>query len=428
MCRTGGRRCPGHDAPAGRAAHNARRRRNREIKAAIVDEAVRRGANSEVVEQLRKGSPEQAKEWAQANELPSHVHPGRGHTHDALPPLVPGPADNDDPKKKQAIIDEAIRRGEPAFVVERLRQKPTAFAEVWWDGKKRQDALRRGPAPVPARPAKSPILPELVSGTSESADYNAHWRTPALGHQIDKVVAGQGKHRDEANLLAGVKTTIAPVGGGTNTTRKVELDNGIVGYHKPFSGLEDDLAGEFGQSSAQQPVHEVAAWQVAKEMGPPWDRIVAPVVLREVDGEMGSFALERPGIPMRHPFTVAPEEVKAAAFFDALVGQQDRHPGNYLVQGDRVNLIDHGYTFARGNDYSNHSFFVRARRSSNPDKLGPRADMLTGSEVDALDRFLDSPTSWGLLGVLEPDRLAAMRARALKMRESGRLLKEAQYE
>jgi hypothetical protein len=57
--------------------------------------------------------------------------------------------------------------------------------------------------------------------------------------------------------------------GGTNTTRRVELANGVVGYFKPFGGEDKRLESGFGQDSAEQSLHEAAAWRLASQMGPP---------------------------------------------------------------------------------------------------------------------------------------------------------------
>lgn len=252
----------------------------------------------------------------------------------------------------------------------------------------------------------------------------AEWSSPRLDAQIATVLSRQGGHRDERNLLAGKEERIVdPDSLGTNETRRVQLDNGVVGFHKPLAGLNHDLAREFGHrdetggQDAQQPVHEVAAWQVARELGPPWDALVPPVVMREFNGQMGSFALERPGAQMRKPDEIDRDEAMAGAFFDCLIGQQDRHPNNYLVQGDRLTLIDHGYSFAREGDYMNWSFLQMGRCNGED-----RDRRLTGAEITALDKLLDSKDTLGLEGVLTPDRVSAVRSRAERMRQSGEIL------
>jgi hypothetical protein len=87
----------------------------------------------------------------------------------------------------------------------------------------------------------------------------------------------------------------------------------------------------FGQDSAQQSLH--GRWRLASQLGPPWSEIVPPVVIREVNGQVGSFALERPGKAAMSSDPWSTGEWREAAFFDCLIGQQDRHPGNFLVAG-----------------------------------------------------------------------------------------------
>lgn len=397
MCRTGGRRCPGHDAPAGRAAHNARRRRNREIKAAIIDEAVRRGAQAEVVEQLRKGSPEQAKQWAQANQLPSHVHPGRGHTDPELRPLA------------------ADEPGVPSDLHDEVRQARREIRQWMDEGEQRQHrggAGRGQGAGAPKRPVPPPAPQPVAPVTGE-------WSTPGLDRQISHTVLSQGEHREEKNLLGGEVAEHRLVAEGTNQTSRVMLSNGVAGFHKPFEDLDHDLADDFGHDSAQQCIHEVAAWRVASKMGEPYQSLVPPVVLREVNGKMGSFAMERPGKPLGSPRECP--EWRDAAFFDAFIGQQDRHQGNYLRAGDRLTLIDHGYSFGRPGDMLNWTDFLTERTREVEKGRDPQAMLLSGREVDVLDRFLGDESRFGLQGVIEPDRLEAMVARARTMRQSGRL-------
>lgn len=270
-------------------------------------------------------------------------------------------------------------------------------------------------------PAPAPVVRPHAPAWSRQ-----RWCTEELHGQIGVAMRQQGVHRDERALLdgspeqvvtlkrAGRATGSSDSGsgptGGTNTTRRVELDNGVTGYFKPFDGVREDLATGFGQDSAQQSLHEAAAWQLAREMGSPWSEVVPPVVIREINGEMGSFALARPGKDM----VMAPwhtGEWRQSAFFDSLIGQQDRHPGNYLVAGDRIALIDHGYTFARPGDYRNYSWLAGQRSLSEP--------ALSYDERQVLQRLVASPNLMGLRSMLQPARAEALKARAERMLSSG---------
>src|SRR5207244_3944398 len=87
-------------------------------------------------------------------------------------------------------------------------------------------------------------------------------------------------------------------------------------------------------------------------------------VLREISGEEGSLCLLAEGRPAVHaPFSIAPDQITAAAFFDSLIAQQDRHAGNYRwdSQAQRLWLIDHGFSFARPGDLLNATIFVEFR-------------------------------------------------------------------
>lgn len=374
MCRAGGRRCPGCHGESARAAHNARRRRNRELKREIIAQAEAVGLATPLLEDLRNAPPEKVKRWAAENGFSERFHPGKGH---------------EDPP-------------EPGRPVE-------------------APARPRVPSPSPA-PGAAPMLPPVPVGVPAPPELmrvqGAGLISGELAQQIRTASSRTGVDRDERSLSRGIVTSSAHAPGGSNETHRVVLDNGLVGYHKPFDGIDDSTAGFYGHDGPQQQIHEVAAWVTAREMGDPWKRLVPPVILREVGGRLGSFALERPGIPRTHPDEVEEGDRHAAAFFDALIGQQDRHPNNYLVAGDRVSLIDHGYSFARGGDFINYSFFQAARTHDS----APSAQLLKANEVGALDRFLASPDSWGLKGVLEPARLDAMIWRASTMRVTGRVL------
>src|SRR5699024_5270483 len=154
----------------------------------------------------------------------------------------------------------------------------------------------------------------------------------AFRERVLAIRQGQGSHRDERSLLDGEPIRTQHADAGTNETCRVQFDNGIIGYFKPFDGLNDRLASEFGHREAEQPLHEAAAWQLARQMGPPYAGMVPPVVIRQINGRLGSLSLERAGAPMCHKPWHVPEWT-SAAFFDALVGQQDRHPDNFLVAG-----------------------------------------------------------------------------------------------
>lgn len=242
-----------------------------------------------------------------------------------------------------------------------------------------------------------------------------------LSQQIGAIILRQGYTAEERLMMdARVVERTLISNRGINDTRRVLFDGGpgsepVAGYHKGFTCLNDGLARSFGQQSRQQPIHEVAAWRLAAELGPPWSQLVPPCVLRTVEGILGSVSRERIGRPMKRRPSLD-DQVRAAGFFDAVIGQQDRHAGNALKTsaGDLV-LIDHGFVFARPGDARNASVFLGMRLAE------PRASELTEQERGALSTLVHSEDLLGMQAMLEPDRADALRQRAEGMLETGQI-------
>lgn len=204
-------------------------------------------------------------------------------------------------------------------------------------------------------------------------------------------------------------TASAPTMGGSRST---------VIHSLRAPGLDPGTARVFGHRTHQQPLHEVAAWRLAASLGGPWLRLVPPCVMRRCVGRLGSLARGVEGIPGSRMADDLPA-ASAAGFFDALIGQQDRHRGNFLRNDDRVWLIDHGFAFARDGDPLNESHFVDLRNRWAP--------QLTAAKVSALDRLLCRDDLLGVAGVLEADRADALRKRARRMRSTGRVLRSGEF-
>jgi hypothetical protein len=117
------------------------------------------------------------------------------------------------------------------------------------------------------------------------------------------------------------------------------------------------------------------------------------------------------------PMPSAVLDCDPAAFWDALIGQQDRHYGNYRfdirAQQPPLGLIDNGYAFAaptQWNDYHPHaSIFVHHRRLAG--RLALNRD-----ERDWLGRLLaDGELLDNLSDTLAPEQFQALRARIRRM-------------
>lgn len=353
MCRAlcdGGRRCPGRSS--GHEKHNARRRHNRRVRRQIREFLEARGGTEE-------------------RELLDRI--------------------------EQLPIDQAKQEMARIFGIP-------------------EDQMRLG---AEVSRLRLPTSAAAASSYASSGSYDdesrvgSNWSSPKVDHGVAMLQSSQNERAEERALLELEVSEVQHVSGGTNITRRVIFEDGSVAYHKSFSGLAEGLASSFGHDEAYQPLHEVAAYRVAHELGEPYASMVPATVLREVDGELGSL---QAGITGGDPPYGPIDQHRgwaAAGFFDALIGQQDRHGGNVLVENGGYKLIDHGYSFSRPADYQNAAEFQMARAIKAPD--------LTAAERSLLRRVIDDPTVLGLRGVLPDDRVDALVHRARRMHLTGQI-------
>ena len=232
------------------------------------------------------------------------------------------------------------------------------------------------------------------------------WATPEILGLVGELCDSQGHDPQERALLdSPVVALERVVPGGVNVTIRCELANGIRAFHKPFSGLDTECARDYGQEQAFQPIHEVAAWRLAKALGQRWEVLVSPCVIREVYDELGSLAAEAPGSPCGRNGWKSSRQWPDAAFFDALIGQQDRHGNNLYREGESLTLIDHGFTFAVPGDNWNVSR-LQSQRQGDP---------LTSEERSALMRLVASSDLLGVRRCLAIERAQALEDRARRM-------------
>lgn len=391
------RRCPGGECPEARDAHNARRRHNRKLREGAARYARDVLQDTAEARRVAKLPPGQAKEWALQRGLGTDALGTSPHRFGRHKAPAPEPVRIGRPAPEQAAQpNPGADPGGPLIIQipgQRLAQLQAHFA-----------------TPAPPRHQQQSPPPEQQS--------------PQFVAQINTQLIRQGANPVERLMLDSTPGSVQRLGAGRgiNSTYRVELGHGMVGYHKPLSeGTLKTRITELGFGHAnpgQQQIHEVAAWRVAERLGRPWSDMVAPCVLREVNGKLGSLSLERSGHVGTSSDWIgqeAPQDMRAAAFFDALVGQQDRHAGNYLYDSDhkRLTLIDHGFCFANSGDPQPSGYLQGYRIRTGPE--------LTGEEKAALHRLLDSPDTFGLEGILEPSRVEAMRSRARLMLRSDSL-------
>ena len=173
----------------------------------------------------------------------------------------------------------------------------------------------------------------------------------------------QRNHADEVALLDGEVHEIKELGGGVSESYKVELDNGKEGCFKPSEEATGYRPGIDGDGA----MREKAAWEVGKIVG--LDDMMGAVVIREMDvpgmgffppgKKMGSLAEWQEGERAKdvHPSIRYGDlhDHQRAAMFDYIIGNQDRHAGNWLVDTPfheafeepepKIKLIDHNLSF-----------------------------------------------------------------------------------
>jgi len=307
---------------------------------------------------------------------------------------------------RAAVVSWARQRDMPQLALDVLAVAPPAVAKRW-----AEDAG----APEPTELGEQKRLKPTETGLRD-----ASWATPGIVDQVAAIARAQGAHPDEALLLHAdvVHDDYEPL--GVNTTRRLELADGSDAYFKPIDGIDQETAEDYGHDEPWQSIHEAAAWQTARALGPEWERLVPPCVLTVHDGSLGSLAAGRPG-SVSGPMHVPDSDVHAAAFFDTVIGQQDRHGSNYLTAngGSDLYLIDHGFAFARPDDPVNLSIFQARRAATSPE--------LTTYELDRLVILLRAPDLHGLRPMLAPDRAAALEDRARLMLVTGRILPEGHF-
>jgi hypothetical protein len=224
--------------------------------------------------------------------------------------------------------------------------------------------------------------PRAPAGTAEGGEFTSGGGTPA---DREKHLRQGTQHVTSAKLLGKKHVAVAT---------KIQFDDGTKAVFKPHEG-EGDIVGHRGEDFTPgfQTEREVGAWEVAKLVN--MQDMVAPTVdakiknLPEVEhegktiggqgkttrGALMDFEPGRQAAGVRQRYGDDADDVARAAAFDYVIGNTDRHSGNWLVEkGGAMHLIDHGYSFPDG-DYNayNEDFIIRACKSERSGKIGPPA-------------------------------------------------------
>ena len=140
-----------------------------------------------------------------------------------------------------------------------------------------------------------------------------------------------------------------PLGGGANVSEVLILEDGTKGVWKPSSGEDKNLRDYIEAGTYWR--REVATSRVADALG--FGDLVPVTTVREQDGDKGSIQAfaENSTVAngVRGREWDGPTDSMRSAVFDFIIGQTDRHHGNWMIKkteaGDKIVLIDNGLTF-----------------------------------------------------------------------------------
>ena len=117
---------------------------------------------------------------------------------------------------------------------------------------------------------------------------------------------------------------------------------------------------------------EVLAWEVAKIVG--MEDMVPAATIREMDDPKlrGSYAEWMEGTPAKRVrpnkmFGNSEEDLQRAAMFDHILGNGDRHDGNWVINDEgKIGLIDHNIMLGTPQPYSQFLSQVNAELKDKP--------------------------------------------------------------
>jgi len=158
----------------------------------------------------------------------------------------------------------------------------------------------------------------------------------------------------QSPLATSPPRNVEGLGGGVNGTYIATLENGEKGVWKP----KDEEAKEFPKVAGTMYLREALGYDVAKAVG--YTDLVPETVVREIDGKVGSImkfvegaSLGRTRGQSRHWEKGDRDQIERAAAFDYLIGNSDRHGGNYMFTREngkyKYHLIDNGFSMYPAN-------------------------------------------------------------------------------
>lgn len=235
----------------------------------------------------------------------------------------------------------------------------------------------------------------LPAGRSDGGQFCSDAGTKASGSYAPFTPRPRSK---EDSLRTSPVTSESNLGGGVSETKVITMANGDKAVFKPDSGEPKEvLRRDITPGHATE--REAAAWEVAKVVG--MDDMVAPAVIREVGGRRGVVIAWQDGqVAYKAGFDErydGEKDAARAAIFDYVIGNRDRHNGNWMVRPDgRIALIDHGLAFPNNSakyKFRNERLLDNAKQKWFDNKmLGP----LSKPYLDNVGKITESLTAIGL--------------------------------
>lgn len=246
----------------------------------------------------------------------------------------------------------------------------------------------------------------------------------SFNDQIQALVDRQGSIAENDLLYLPVTTYTAHSTGtpGASSAYYVILGGSIEAIHKPISGVNKTLVRMYKHQFKEPAIHDCAAWRLAHAIGGMLEEVVAPTVMWHHHttrwGSLSKRWLGTSGLPAAgESVRERPDQADAAAFFDSLIGQQDRNVNNlkWDAQAKHLGLFDHGFAFALPTHPLNTSFFVEERWKQGRQQLA-------AWEAKALNDLLASYQLHGVHAFLARDRAKRLEQRAQEMIANGTIL------
>lgn len=190
---------------------------------------------------------------------------------------------------------------------------------------------------------------------------------------------------------------------GCSDVGRYVLEDGSVGYFKSLSNNSEQEGSfkDYGTTSLGAAINEVNAYRMAQALGDEYAKMVPETVIREIDGSIGTLQREvkenRDGVN-KAKAEIFKGDVRRAAIFDFIIGNQDRHNDNYLYSETEdensrpcIRLIDNSFSFPPEGGTFNMSMFTD---NDGIYTMSAKEMQFTEEDFDSLDKARATVEEW----------------------------------